>query len=464
MGLFGSAIPTSNTLIGASDGTNLQQLLVESASNRNLRIGIYNGSNEVTVTGANALKVDGSAVTQNITGTGSAGSASSGVLSVQGIASMTPLKIDGTATTQPVSGSVSATVSGSVTANIGTTNGLALDASISGILLSQASTTSGQKGSLIQGAVTTSSPTYVTAQTNPLSLTTAGALRVDSSTTTQPISGTVTANVGTTNGLALDSSVNGTLLSQGSATSSQKGTLIQGAVTTGPPSYITTQTSPISLTTSGSLRVDATGTVTANAGIGRFTVIQGIGTSLHAVLDTTSTTAVAHATASNLNAQIQGAVASRASNTGNPVKKGGVFNTTQPTVTNGQVVDAQFTARGASIVATGVDAFAVNASQTGTWNITNVSGTITLPTGASTAAKQPALGTAGTASADVLTVQGIASMTALKVDGSAVTQPVSGTITANAGTGSFAVTQATASSLNTTSTIQAVTGTSLAAD
>lgn len=48
-----------------------------------------------------------------------------------------------------------------------------------------------------------------------------------------------------------------------------------------------------------------------------------------------------------------------------------------------------------------------------------------LPTGAATAAKQPAFGTAGTASADVLTVQGIASMTALKVDGSAVTQPVS---------------------------------------
>jgi hypothetical protein len=56
-----------------------------------------------------------------------------------------------------------------------------------------------------------------------------------------------------------------------------------------------------------------------------------------------------------------------------------------------------------------------------------------LPTGAATAAKQPAPGTAGTASADVITVQGIASMTALKVDGSAVTQPVSGTvgITAN---------------------------------
>lgn len=39
-----------------------------------------------------------------------------------------------------------------------------------------------------------------------------------------------------------------------------------------------------------------------------------------------------------------------------------------------------------------------------------------LPTGAATAAKQPALGTAGTASADVITVQGIASMTNLAVD------------------------------------------------
>ncbi len=57
-----------------------------------------------------------------------------------------------------------------------------------------------------------------------------------------------------------------------------------------------------------------------------------------------------------------------------------------------------------------------------------------LPTGAATAAKQPALGTAGTPSPDVITVQGAASMTALKVDGSGVTQPVSGTVTVNAGT------------------------------
>lgn len=51
-----------------------------------------------------------------------------------------------------------------------------------------------------------------------------------------------------------------------------------------------------------------------------------------------------------------------------------------------------------------------------------------LPTGAATSAKQAAPGTAGLASSDVLTVQGIASMTALKVDGSAVTQPISGSV------------------------------------
>lgn len=72
----------------------------------------------------------------------------------------------------------------------------------------------------------------------------------------------------------------------------------------------------------------------------------------------------------------------------------------------------------------------VTATQGGTWNINNISGTVSLPSGAATAAKQPALGTAGSPSSDVITVQGITSMTALKVDGSAVTQPVSGTIAA----------------------------------
>lgn len=61
-------------------------------------------------------------------------------------------------------------------------------------------------------------------------------------------------------------------------------------------------------------------------------------------------------------AMVNGQVASAGSNAGNPVKVGAVFNTTQPTVTNGQVVDQQSTARGAQIVATGADAFNVVAT------------------------------------------------------------------------------------------------------
>lgn len=115
---------------------------------------------------------------------------------------------------------------------------------------------------------------------------------------------------------------------------------------------------------------------------------------------------------------------------------------------------------------TNAGTFAVQASQSGTWNVTNISGTVSLPTGASTAAKQPALGTAGTASADVITVQGIASMTALKVDGSAVTQPVSGSVTANIGTVGTLATAANQTTGNTSlATIAgAVAGTEVQVD
>lgn len=63
-----------------------------------------------------------------------------------------------------------------------------------------------------------------------------------------------------------------------------------------------------------------------------------------------------------------------------------------------------------------------------------------LPTGASTSAKQPALGTAGSASTDVITVQGITSMTPLKTDSSATTQPVSGTVAVTQSTSPWVIT------------------------
>lgn len=115
---------------------------------------------------------------------------------------------------------------------------------------------------------------------------------------------------------AVDSSgnlaVNGTVTStisfpaQGSTTSGQTGPLVQGAVTTSAPTYTTANTNPLSLTTSGLLRIDGSGvtqpisgSVTVT-GSGNFTVVQPTGTNLHAVLDTTSTTAVTQATGTNL--------------------------------------------------------------------------------------------------------------------------------------------------------------------
>lgn len=74
----------------------------------------------------------------------------------------------------------------------------------------------------------------------------------------------------------------------------------------------------------------------------------------------------------------------------------------------------------ASHAVTNAGTFAVQAAQSGTWNITNISGTITLPTGAATEAT---LSTLNGKIPSNLTV----TSTRLLVDGSGVTQPVSGT-------------------------------------
>lgn len=562
---------------------------------------INQGGNSATVTASNALKIDGSATTQPVSGTITANAGTGSFTVAQGTAA-----------------NLNATVVGTVTANIGTTNGLALDTSVNGLLLAQGSTTSGEKGVLIQGAVTTSSPTYTTAQTSPLSLTTAGAVRIDGTATTQPISGTVTANagtgsftvvqataanlnatitgtvaatqsgtwtntvtqatasnlnatiigtgtagspsagiltiqgnasgtpvpisgtvtasnpsvsttaaappgsatyiggstttaaptyttgqmnalslntsgglrvdgsgvtqpisgtitanagtgsftvvqatasnlnatvsgtvtsnIGTTNGLALDASVNGIIVAQGSTTSGEKGTLIQGAVTTSSPTYTTAQTSPLSLTTAGALRTDASattqpvsGTITANAGTGTFTV----GGTVAATQSGTWTSTVTQATAANLNATVVGS---------------GNFTVVQATASSLNATVIGTTAAGSG-AATGLVTIQGNASGTAV----PVSGTVTATIAAvsATGAAPPASaiyigGSVTTASPTYTTGQmsalSLTTAGALRIDGTATTQPVSGTITANAGTGSFTVAQATAANLNATVT------------
>lgn len=176
------------------------------------------------------------------------------------------------AATQGSTGSVSAKLR-TVTAQLNTIDGKtpALGQAVAGsstpVVLpllqnavnTQGSTTSGQSGALIQGAVTTAAPTYTTGQTSPLSLDTSGQLR---------ITGTVSAGG----------------VSQGSTTSGQTGNLIQGAVTTAAPSYTTAQTSPLSLDTAGNLRVNV---VTGGAGGGNVTggtAHDSVGTAVNPVL------------------------------------------------------------------------------------------------------------------------------------------------------------------------------------
>lgn len=209
----------------------------------------------------------------------------------------------------------------------------------------QGSTTSGQTGPLIQAAVTTSAPTYTTAQTSPLSLDTAGNLRVV-----------------------------GTGLAQGSTTSGQTGSMVMGAVTTSAPSYTTAQTSPLSLDTAGNLRVN----VVAGGGSG--------GTSLaDAATFTAGTTA-------------------------------------------GTPVIAQFTSGGATACVTGhacwvgmtaarallTDVSSVNGTAVSTGSGAVGSGSQRVAVGTDTATiAGSAPGTAGSASTNVVSVQGIASMTPL---------------------------------------------------
>lgn len=171
---------------------------------------------------------------------------------------------------------------------------------------------------------------------------------------------------------------------------------------------------------------------------------------------------------------VVGNIASGSTDSGNPIKTGLIFNTTQPTVTNGQRIDSQATNRGAQIVATGIDVF----------NINNISGTISLPTGAATSANQateitlldliddvptaqngafvkgnPAMGQLDDVSTTIATEDNVSavrittqrafhinlrnnsgseagtSSTPIRIDPTGTTtQPVSGTITANQGT------------------------------
>lgn len=128
------------------------------------------------------LRVDGSGVTQPI---------SASALPLPTGASTSALQSAGNATLLTLSGQLPATLGQKTSANSFAIV-IASDQSavpISGnIGVAQGSTTAAEIGPLVQGAASSSAPSYTTATTNPLSLTLAGALRVDGSAVTQPVS------------------------------------------------------------------------------------------------------------------------------------------------------------------------------------------------------------------------------------------------------------------------------------
>jgi hypothetical protein len=171
-----SALALDATLTGGSQKTKI----VDSA-----------GTNLATVSAAGALKVDGSAATQPVSGTVSLSAATAVELldsagtNKASISAAGAVKVDGSAVIQPISGAV--------TANAGTnlnTSALALDVTLTG---------GTQKTKLLDSA-----------GTNLATISAAGAVKVDGSAltqpvsgtffqATQPVSGTVTANQGTAN-------------------------------------------------------------------------------------------------------------------------------------------------------------------------------------------------------------------------------------------------------------------------
>lgn len=307
--------------------------------------------------------------------------------------------------------------------NIVGTGGLALDSTLAKLTISPGTSLGANTLALMGGSVTTAAPTYTTGTINSLSLTTTGALRIDGSAVTQPVSGTVTANQGTspwvTNVTQFGSSavVTGTgasgagiprvtvsndsnvIVSQataanlnatvvqstaanlraqtasesatGSATPATAG-LIGGAVTTAAPTYTTGNLGALSLTTGGLLRIDGSG----------------------------------------VTQPVSGTVA--------------VTQSTSPWVSN-------ITQFGSNNVVTGTGASGVGIPRVTVSNDSNIlatqSGTWTVQPG-NTANTTPWLFTINQGGNSATVTAG----NALKVDGSAVTQPVSGTVTANQGT------------------------------
>lgn len=192
----GVAIPanTPGTMSMGTDGSNSRYILLDSSGRQ-----IVVGSGNFAVTAA-ALPLPTGASTETTLALIKAKTDNLDVaLSTRAVTGLTDAQIR--ATPLPVSGTV--------TANIGTVGTLAIESTQVKLTIAQGAALGANTLAMVGGSVTTAAPSYTNGNINPLSLTTAGLLRIDGSGVTQPISGTITANIGTAGTLALDATLTG---------------------------------------------------------------------------------------------------------------------------------------------------------------------------------------------------------------------------------------------------------------
>lgn len=166
----------------------------------------------------------------------------------------------GTGTVSTIDGLIST----GLTVNQGTSPWVTSVSSVTG--LAQGSTTSGETGDLVMGAVTTSAPSYTTAQTSPLSLDTSGNLRTSIAGalgTGSNIIGKVTTDQttpGTTD--LVHSAQSGTWTVQPGNTANTTAWKVDGSAVTQPVSLTsTTVTGTVAVTESGTWTVQPGNTV-----------------------------------------------------------------------------------------------------------------------------------------------------------------------------------------------------------
>lgn len=183
-------------------------------------------------------------------------------------------------------------------------------------------------------------------------------------------SGTVTANIGTTNGLALDTTVANVQGSSTGGTAAAKSSLSGGVYNTAAPTLTNGQQASLQFDVNGNLKTTTTGGTTAvTQGTTPWVVGQSSGANLHADIDNFPASQTVNGTIT--------------SNQGTSpwvdnVTQFGGSNVVTGTGASGAGIPRVTVANDSNILAT----------QSGTWNINNISGTVSLPTLAATSTKQ----------------------------------------------------------------------------